>query len=169
MSSDLTNLITTLFTAPTEAVVDASAEQRRIWIKWLKDVLRLINDTDDDASKDKIINEHLKLAPVWKLNAKISLGVTMRVSSIERTEAGASLGIGVGMLQASGSFSFMSESTSESVMQARAEYALSNENEVNLKDYMATLGIDLSKASEVENAIKKLGAASTVVDSGDAS
>ena len=80
--NDITRLITTLLTAPTEAVVQASSEQRRIWISWLKDVKRLIDDASSDEIKKRIIDQHMDLAPVWKMGAQISLGVTMRISSI---------------------------------------------------------------------------------------
>ena len=68
-------MITSLLTAPTEAVVNAASEQRRIWIKWLKDVERIlasVPDSDVDT-KRTIIQEHLHLAPVWKMSAQISI------------------------------------------------------------------------------------------------
>ena len=158
-TSDITKIITTLLTAPTRAVVDAASEQRSSWIYWLKDVQRLVNDAADDAQKTKIINEHLKIAPVWKLGAQISIGITMRIASIKRSEGSASIGLGIGLLQASGSFGFMTESTNESILQARAQYALSNDAEVTLSEYLSDLGVTLSSAGDVQTAIDKLSVA----------
>jgi len=165
-TSDITKIITTLLTAPTKAVVDAASEQRSSWISWLKDVQRLVNDASDDAQKKKIIDEHMKIAPVWKLGAQISIGVTMRVASIERSEGSASLGLGIGLLQASGSFGFMNETSTESILQARAQYALSNDAEITLAQYLSDLGVTLSGAADVQTAIEKLGVAATPLTSG---
>ncbi len=160
-TSDITKLITTLLTSPTDAVVNSAAEQRRCWINWLKDVQRLVNTATSEEQKKVIIAKHLELAPVWKLGAQISVGVTMRVASIKRQEASASLGLGVGLLQASGFFGFMAESTSESIVQARAQYALTNDTQVTLSEYLADLGVTLASGDDVSTAIEKLGAAST--------
>ncbi|WP_339891829.1 hypothetical protein [uncultured Alteromonas sp.] len=162
-TNDITKVITTLLTAPTDAVVQAATIQRKTWINWLKDVLRLVNDADD-TQKKKIIDEHMKLAPIWKVGAQVSIGITMRVSSIERAEGSASLGLGVGLLQASGSFGFMQETTNESILQARAQYALSNDTEITLSEYLNDLGVTLSDAASVQNAIDKLAVASTPLE-----
>jgi len=157
---DLTRVFTTLFTAPTDAVVKAAAVQRRIWIDWLRDVVRLVEATDDADAKKRIIREHLALAPVWRISAQVSVGVTMRVASIKRTEGGASLGLGVGPIQASGSFGFMSESSSESVLQARAQYAVTNNDRVvTLEEYLATLDVTPTDAAGLTTAIDTLGVA----------
>lgn len=167
-NNDVSQIITTLLTAPTEAVVNAASEQRRIWAKWLKDVERILasmpDEDEDEEAKKIIIQEHLSLAPVWKMSAQISVGITMRVASIERKEGKSSFGLGIGLLQASGGFGFMSESSSESVLQAHANYALSNDKEVTIGDYLSKLGIDAVEAGEVGTAIAKLNVASTPIE-----
>jgi len=161
---DVAKVITTLFTAPTEAAVNTAVEQRRIWIKWLEDVNRILETVPDDAERRKaIIREHLRLAPTWKLAAQVSVGITMRVASINRFEGGVTLGLGLSMLQVAGSFGFVSESTSESVLHARAQYALTNDAEVTLGDYLDALGVGLAEASDVTSAIERLESASTPI------
>jgi hypothetical protein len=155
-TDDLTRVFTTLFTAPTEATVKAAAAQRRIWIDWLRDVKALVDSTADDNVKKAIISEHLALAPTWRMAAKISVGVTMRVASVKRVEGGASLGLGLGTVQVAGNFGFMSQSSSESVLQARAEYSLTNDREISLGDYLTTLGVPIVNANEVDTAIASL-------------
>ena len=56
--------------------------------------------------------------------AQVSVGITMRVASINRTEGGATLGLGIGLLQAPGTFGFVSESTSESILLERIKLSL---------------------------------------------
>lgn len=160
-TGDLTDVFSTLFTAPTGAVVDAAREQRRIWRDWLRDVLRLVEAAEDAATKRAILAEHLALAPTWQLTAQVSVGVTMRVASIERAEGGAMLGLGVGLLQGAGSFGWMHESSTESVLQARAQFALGNEREVRLADYLKTLGVELNDEADVRTAITTLHHAAT--------
>jgi hypothetical protein len=160
---DVSRVMTTLFTAPTDAVVKAAAEQRRIWRDWLLDVQRLLDGLGDaeQETRKRIIREHLRLAPTWKMTAQVSVGITMRVTSLNRAEGGVTLGLGVGLLQGSGTFGFLSESTTESILQARAQYALGNEAEVSLADYLDTLGVSLADATDVSKAIARLGEAST--------
>jgi hypothetical protein len=157
--TDLSKVFTMLFTAPTEAVVTAAAKQRAVWMDWLRDVKRLLEGAGD-AYKQGIIDRHLALAPVWKMDAQVSVAVQMRVASIDRVSGGLTLGLGVSVLQAAGTFGFMSESSSESVLQARAQYAFSNGAQVSLKDYLSTLGIEL-KPDTLDTAIGKLQATST--------
>ncbi|RWX56226.1 hypothetical protein [Photobacterium chitinilyticum] len=156
-TENLSNIISTLLTAPADAVVQASATQRYIWMKWLTDLTKLIKGEPEDVSR-KIINEHLKLAPSWKMSAQLSLSLSMRIASIERTEGGVSLGLGIGMIHGSGSFGFTKETTTESTLQAQAIYNLTNDTETSLKDYLNMLGINtLDNTGDLDNAIKKLG------------
>lgn len=165
-NNDIPGMVADLLTAPAEGVVEAASRQRKIWIKWLTDIKRILDSADqnDDELKKKIIKTHLELAPVWKLSAQLSLGMTMRIASINRTEANASLGLAVGLLTFGGSFGFMSESSSESVIQIRAQYALSNEKEVKLTEYLDSLGVTLADAADVTKAIEKLGVAAKPVE-----
>lgn len=163
--NDTSKVLTNLFVSPTEAVVLAASEQRRIWIIWLKDIQRLLQalpDGDNDAAST-LISGHMRLAPVWKMSAQISVGMTMRIASINRMDGEASIGFGLGLLQASGNFGFMSESSSESVFQAQASYALSNESEITLVDYLSTLGVTPASPSDLQTAIDKLSLASTPI------
>lgn len=162
-SENLPSVISTLLTAPADAVVQASVAQRHIWTKWLTDLSNLI--TDQSAGVQKVlIEEHLKLAPTWKMSAQLSLSISMRIASLERTEAGVSLGLGVGMLQASGTFGFARETSSESVIQAQAIYNLTNEKEISLKEYLTILGApDLVDTTTIDKAIDKLGTANTPI------
>lgn len=158
-TDDISSIFTTLFTAPAESMVDAAAKQRAVWVNWLRDMKRLV-DNADPQFKQQIIDQHLALAPVWKMDAQVSVGISMRVASINRMEGGLSLGLGISVLQVAGTFGFMSESSSESVLQARAQYAFTNDAQVSLKDYLSSLGVELS-SDTLDTAIGKLQAAST--------
>lgn len=153
---EVSQVITTLLTAPGRAAVRASREQRAIWIEWLRDVQGLLEGEEDPEIRKSIVRQHMRLAPVWQASVQVSLGITMRVASIERREAGMTLGLGVGLLQSSGSFGFMSETSAESVLQARAQYALSNQGEVTLPAYLESLGVDVAGAEDVTAALSKL-------------
>jgi len=48
-------------------------------------------------------------------------------------------------------------------MQAQANYALTNDTEVNITDYLSGLGVNLVAATEVDTAIEKLNVASTPI------
>ncbi|MEO0796254.1 MAG: hypothetical protein AAFX93_13885 [Verrucomicrobiota bacterium] len=164
-NNDVVDAITVLFAAPTEAVVDAASQQRRVWIKWLKDIQRLLveNPSADDAittQNNNIIAKHLQLAPVWKLSAQISIGIGMRISSLNRFSGGIELGLGTSLVQASGNFGFVSESASESTLQARANYALSNDQEVTLEEYLSDLGVDVTDPATLTLAVERLSTAS---------
>ncbi|AJR07868.1 hypothetical protein C9J03_21730 [Photobacterium gaetbulicola] len=159
-SENLSSVITTLLTAPADAVVQASTAQRHIWMKWLSDLCKLIQDQPDNVKKN-IIEEHLKLAPTWKMSAQLSLSISMRIASLERTETGVSLGLGIGMIQASGTFGFAREIASESVLQAQAIYNLTNDKEIALKDYLSILGApELVDSTTINTAVTMLGSVS---------
>ena len=159
-TQDVAKVFTTLFTAPSEAMVDAAAKQRAVWIDWLRDIVRLIDGVQDEAVKQAIIDQHLALAPVWKMDAQVSVAIQMRVASINRLEGGLTLGLGISVLQVAGTFGFMSESSSESVLHARAQYAFSNGAQVALGEYLESLGITLTPDT-LDTAIGKLNTAAT--------
>ena len=166
-TESLSSVISTLLTAPADAVVQASATQRQIWMKWLIDLTRLVENQPGEISK-KIIDEHLKLAPTWKMSAQLSLAISMRIASLERSEKGVTLGLGIGMVQASGTFGFARETASESVLQAQAIYNLTNAKEISLKDYLSILGVtSLANATELKAATDKLGTARTPITDTD--
>lgn len=155
-SEDVAKVFATLFTAPADAMVDAAAKQRLIWVRWLEDVRRLV-DAADAEYKQQILDRHLALAPVWKLDAQVSVAVQMRVASIDRASGGFSLGLGLSVLQASGSLGFLSETSSESVLHARAQYAFSNGGQTTLQQYLADLGVTL-RPDALDTAISRLTA-----------
>ncbi|CAM2067890.1 hypothetical protein SCOR_21095 [Sulfidibacter corallicola] len=150
---DVEGVFTTLFTAPANAVVQAEAEYRAIWAQWLENTMALLAKVPQGTDRSAILAKHLELAPVMKLGAQIEVGITLRVGSVTRREGSLGVSLGVGAFQASGSFGFMSQNTSESVMQARAAYALSNETEVTLKDFAANWSIDLADPTQLSSAI----------------
>lgn len=152
--NDIPMVFSTLFTAPSQAMVDAAIKQRVAWINWLRDIKRLVDDADANY-KQQILDQHLDLAPIWKMDAQVSVAIQMRVASISRIEGGLSLGLGISVLQAAGSFGFMSESTSESVLHARAQYAFSNGSQITLRDYLDTLGVSIVPDA-LDMAISKL-------------
>lgn len=152
MTADLENVFTTLFTAPAEAVVQAEADYRQIWAKWLGNVMELLKQRDESKHAE-ILRTHLNLAPVMKLNAKVEVGITLRVGSIKKRDGSVGVGLGVGAFQLNGSYGFMSQSSSESVMQARAAYEMTNQAEVTLKEFADTWSLPLTSATEVGTAI----------------
>ncbi|MDD1795061.1 hypothetical protein LRP50_18190 [Enterovibrio sp. ZSDZ42] len=161
-NESVSSIVSTLLTAPAEAVVFASREQRKIWIQWLQDLQNILASTENEDVHKTIIEKHLPLAPLWKMTAQISLGITMRIASIERREGGVSLGLGVGMIQASGTFGFSRETTSESVLQAFANYNLTNDSEISLKDYLSIIDVNqLNNKDDLSKAISRLGQMTT--------
>lgn len=157
-TTDLESVFSMLFTAPSEAVVRSEAEFRRIWVQWLRDLKKLIDARNALPSPPSVIefNEQLELAPVMKFTARVEAGITMRVATVRQTEAKASLGLGLSILQVSGSFGFSSQDTQESVLQAKAQYAMTNTNEVTLKDYLKDFSIELAKPEDIDNAVNFL-------------
>lgn len=158
MSTKLENMISTLFTAPCRATVQTERDCRQIWVEWLEDLNNMIIKlTNIDAGTDvtNVIAKHLDLAPIMKMNAKIEIGLTMRLASIKENSGKMEVGLSVGPIGASGSYGFMSRSTAESVMQVHAAYTMSN-NDVSLKDYLASSNLSLSSAGDVTTAIDTL-------------
>lgn len=158
--TDLESMFASLFTAPTKAVIEAEKHYRQIWIDWLNELIQLVGKAkgiNANADEAAIIARQLDLAPVMKLDAKIEVGVTMRLASVRKFKGDVTLGLGVGTLQAAGSFGFSSESAQESVLQARAFYGLSNSGEVSLKNYLGDFSIPVSKVADLDAAVKFLG------------
>ena len=133
--TSLTDTIAALFTAPAEAAILAERRFRQIWTAWLRDAQGRIEAAPATA-KAQLLSQLLDLAPVMTFEAAIDLGVTMRLVSVRRRSGGGELGLAVGPFQAAGTFGFMGETTTESVLQARARYQLSNRNTLTLRDYL---------------------------------
>lgn len=151
-------ILNTLFTAPVKASVMAEAEYRKVWIEWLDRTEKLIPADAPEAVQKAVIEAQLDMAPIMKFEAAIDLGVTMRLVSIKEGSGGGSLGLNVGAFQVSGSFGFMSSNTSESILEARARYQLSNTNEQTLRGFLAAAGVPVEKKEQLADARRALKA-----------
>lgn len=163
MLGEAPQVISGLLSAPAEAVVYGAREQRRIWKEWLRDTSHLLGSLDSEEQKKALLEKHLELAPTWRASARLSLGITTRIASLKKTDAGGSIGLTIGILQASGSFGHSTETTQESVLQIRAEYALSNDTEVTLSEYLQALGVEATDPGSLNAAIDKLGTSTTPI------
>jgi hypothetical protein len=149
----LERMVSALFSAPANAVTEAEQAYRSIWMKWLKDVQGLITKATLDTAKVKdALAEHLKLAPIMKLNGRIEMALTMRIASVSEVSGSIGINLGIGPIGVTGSFGMMSRTSEESVLQVRAEYTLTNE-EVSLEKYLANWNIGLASPADVEKAI----------------
>ncbi len=156
MANDASKMITTLLTAGPDAAIQANREQRKIWADWLEDIIDMLGEIGEEIDFEKreiFISEQLSLAPAFKLNAFISVSSSMRIASIDRVDASGGLGLSLGLLQISGSFGMSQQNSSESTLQARAEYTLTNNNELSLSDYLGSLGVKTSDPTELQNAV----------------
>lgn len=148
----LESMVTTLFTAPGAAAIEADKAYRDIWAKWLQRVSKLIEGLPP-GDVARVLAEHLKLAPILKVNGRIEMGLTMRVASVTERSGSVGINLGVGPIGVSGSYGFLDRSSEESVMQVRAAYTLTND-EVSLASYLSNLGgITLASAQDVTNAV----------------
>lgn len=154
-TTDLTELFTTLFTAPARASWCAEREYRRIWVGWLEDLSRLIA-ASGGAMDAEGLDRHLAMAPVMRFEGLIELGVTMRVASVGEMRGGLGAGLRLGAIETSGSFGFMSRSTQDSILQAKAQYTLTNDHSMTLSEYLETLSITLANPEDVAVAIEAL-------------
>jgi hypothetical protein len=154
-TTDLTDVFTTLFTAPASAVCRAEREYRRIWLDWLRDLSALIAAAPNPMTADQLA-KHLELAPVLQFESFIEVGITMRIASVSEMRAGITAGLRLSVIETSGSFGFVSRNTRESVLQAKAQYTLSNTGAMTLKDYLGTMSIDLAKPDDVKTAVATL-------------
>lgn len=159
MNNNLSSVFTDLFTAPVEATLYAEARYREIWVQWLGNLKSLVearaNDPEqpDDAQMKTFIESQLSLAPIMRLEARIDVGVNLRVTSVRQSEVGGTFGLQLGVLQAAGTFSFASQDTQESVLTARATYALANSGQISLKDFLDKAVIPLDKPEHFDSAI----------------
>ncbi len=138
-NEDITNMISCLMTAPSEATLVALEKQREIWSKWLEDIIKLMAKQKDETKKQAVIDRFISLAPSWKMRSHLDLSISMRVSSVDKKDGKFTLGLGIGSVNASGQFGFMSQSSSESTLQARLIYDLTNDDELTLEDYLKTI------------------------------
>lgn len=135
--SDLTSIVQVLFTAPVEAALLSEREIRRVWAEWLRNIASLASSAGlSGEALVGFINTQLALAPVMKFDAEIDLGMTLKITSLNSREGGGKIGLSVGPFSAAGQFSFMQQNSSESVLNARAVYSLSNANAQTLSGYL---------------------------------
>ncbi|NMP33393.1 hypothetical protein HII17_17740 [Thalassotalea sp. M1531] len=151
------DLVGALLTAPAKAVIYANREQAVIWKDYLAFVAGLTSRAKA-AEKVHIIERYIEMAPKWKVAAELEVGMTSRVASVTKKSLGASIGIGVGLLQSAGQFASETSTSSESVMKIKAKYALSNDTETSLKEYMSSMGIELANESDLTKASQHLSA-----------
>lgn len=163
--TDLESIFTTLFSAPSKVVVDADARYRQIWMEWLQNIRALITARDTAVGgtpltteqQKALIEAQLGMAPVMKLDAAVEVAVTMRLASVTQKEGKASLGVGVGAFQVSGSFGMSSQTSQESILQARAVYNMANNSEKSLASYLKDYSIPVTDAASLGKAIAFLG------------
>lgn len=154
--SQIEDVVSTLLSAPVKAATYANREQMYIWRDYLKTIEAVIGTVTDPAQKVALISQYMSMAPTWKVAAQIDVGITMRIASISKTTVGGSLGIAVGVVQTAGQFSSEKSTSTESLLTARALYSLSNDNEIQLENFLSSLGIDLAQPDQVATAVGKL-------------
>lgn len=154
-TTDLTDVFTTLFTAPAGAVARAEREYRNIWLEWLRELAGLADAAVGPMTREQLA-AHLELAPVLHFDSMIEVGVTMRVASVSEMRGGLTAGLRLSVVETSGSFGFLSRGTHESILQAKAQYTLSNTARMSLKDYLGTISIELAGPDDVKTAIAAL-------------
>ena len=156
VTTDLKEVFKMLFTAPAEASIEAEKNYRVIWLQWLLDLQDLIKIQKLKSEKaNNAITEHLELAPVMKFDGIIECGVTMRIAAITEKGKSVSTGIQLGVIESTGSFGFMHRQTNESVLQAKAQYTVTN-REISLSNYLKNFSINLTSPTELTAAISFL-------------
>jgi len=158
-NTSLESIVSTLFTAPAQAVIAAEKEYLSIWKGYLESLAKELNDpasTLKPEEKALLLKERLNLVPVMKFQAAIDLGITMRIASVDQKSGNFSAGLQLNVFQASGGFGFMTQNTQESTFQARASYNMSNYDAVTLTQYLAPAKIDLTDPTKLDEAVKYL-------------
>ena len=145
-----------LFSEPLKATLDAEKSYREVWVEWLTQTQKLIPANATGPQQAAMISERLDIAPTMKFEAAIDAAVTMRLVSVKSKTGEGKLGLAVGPFQVSGSFGFTSSSTSESILEARARYQLSNTNEATLRGWLEAAGIDPTTRDSLDDAKARL-------------
>lgn len=159
--SQIEDVVSTLLSAPVKAATYANREQMYIWRDYLKTIQAVIDTVNDTEQKVALISQYISMAPIWKVAAQIDVGITMRIASISKTSIGSTLGITVGLVQTAGQFSSEKSTSTESLLTARAHYSLTNDNEIQLADFLNSLGINLAAPEQVTTAVAKLESITT--------
>lgn len=147
MAASIESMISTLFTAPGRAALEAEAGYRQIWADWLIRTKKLVGD---DPAK---LMSMMPSAPVMKISGVLELAVSMRVAEVSRINGGLSLG--AGPISVSGGY--FRQSSEESALTARGTFTLTNA-EVDLQTYLARAGITPDALPKLDEAIKFLRA-----------
>lgn len=142
-TESLEKMISTLFTAPAKAVVEAEREYRKIWAEWLQMTAQRVGADN--------VGKQLNLAPVMKINGALDLSLSMRVTSIDQTNA--SLSLGTGPITVSGGY--FRQTTEESSLSVRGCFTLTN-TEVDLASYLGQMGVTIKDDASCKQAIDKL-------------
>ncbi len=158
-TKSISDVFEDLFEAPLRAVTKAEAKYLKIWAEWLNIQLKLIGESTRSPEQ---ITSLMSRAPTVTLDGSIDVGITMRIASVKKSEGGGSIGLQVGPVHASGAFGFSKTSTQESIFQASARFALSNNN-ADLSQFLSSQGLtptsveDLTKASElIKSGLEKI-------------
>jgi len=154
----LRDVVASLFVEPLHGFNRAQHQALETWIQLLRSMAGLSEGSS--AVSAEAIPGLLALAPRWSAAVKGDLALTLRLTSLRRQDTGVSIGIGAGPFQAAGTFGLMSEQTSESIIQARASYTVTNSaGEVSLEDVLASVGFpidSLTSAEKLKQASKQL-------------
>lgn len=145
MAASIESMISTLFTAPGRAALEAEAGYRQIWADWLGRTRKLVGE-----HPDKIMSM-MPSAPVMKISGVLELAVSMRVADVSRVNG--QLSLGTGPISVGGGY--FRKSAEESAMTARGTFTLTNA-EVDLQTYLARAGITPSDLPKLDAAIKFL-------------
>ena len=157
MTTSISGVLKELCSAPLEAAVQAEADYRTIWLKWIEGEIAMINTLDDATKQDIDWMKILGSAPAISVNSKVDLAITMRIASVKEVTAKGEVGLAVGPIHASGGVGFMSRSTTESTLQASTSVVLSN-NEQNLLDYLGKHNITPTDPTQLDKAVALLKA-----------
>ncbi|NJM55608.1 MAG: hypothetical protein HC841_06570 [Verrucomicrobiae bacterium] len=158
-TASISKIMSELFTAPLDAVVNSEAEYRRIWVRWLRERLELVTEKAADGTtrlrEGVNVAGLLTEAPAVSLDGVVEMSITMRIASVKQREGSLGIGVALAPAQVSGSFGFMSRTAEESVFQAQARFTLSN-TERNLASELAGFGLKPADIASLENAMKLL-------------
>jgi hypothetical protein len=142
----LESMITSLFTAPGRAAVEAEAGYRQIWADWLKTSAALVGN--DVAALMKMAPQ----APVMKFSGVLELSLSMRVASVSQVDGKISLG--TGPISVSGGY--FRQTSEESAMTVRGTFTLTNA-EVDLTTYLSRMSLTPTDPASLTKAIDTLG------------
>lgn|SRR5574337_388043 len=145
-TQSLETMISTLFTAPGRAALEAEAGYRKIWADWLTSTADLVGK---DATK---VMAMAPQAPVMKFSGVLELSLSMRVASVSQAEGKISLG--TGPISVSGGY--FRQTSEESSMTVHGTFTLTN-TEADLSTYLARMSLTPTDPASLDKAIATLG------------